>query len=160
MRDEKLLHELLTAENEICVLESLKQRGLLSDESRWDYLGSMPNNQSIVHNQQSTAAAALVEKFTNGVDAILLRHCKARGIDPRSAEAPQSMTRAIHEVFGDLAEKDLRDIRRVAEENLILYATGSKHRPCLSLYDNGEGQLADDFPGTFCSLIYGSSDGS
>jgi hypothetical protein len=160
MRDEKLLHELLTAENEISVLESLRQRGFLSDESRWEYLGNMPNNQSIVHNQQSTPAAALVEKFTNGVDAILLRHCKARGIDPRSAQAPQSMTRAIYEFFGDLAEKDLHEIRRVAKEELILYATGSKHRPCLSLYDNGEGQFADDFPSTFCSLIYGSSDGS
>lgn len=59
MRDEQLLHELLNAENETSVLESLKKRGLLSDPIRWEYLGNMPNNQSIVHNQQSTAAAAM-----------------------------------------------------------------------------------------------------
>ena len=160
MKDDILLDELLNAEDEISVLESLKRRGLMTDETRWKYLGNMPNNQSVVHNQQSTAAAALVEKFTNGVDAILLRHCKAKGIDPRGPLAPANMTKAIHEFFGELAERDLQEIRRVAEENLILYATGSKQRPCISLYDNGEGQLAEDFPSTFCSLIYGSSDGS
>ena len=30
----------------------------------------------------------------------------------------------------------------------------------LSIYDAGEGQLAEDFPTTFCSLIYGSDEGS
>src|SRR5205823_12826576 len=43
---------------------------------------------------------------------------------------------------------------------IVLYATGSKARPSLSLYDSGEGQFADDFPKTFCSLIYGSDDGA
>jgi hypothetical protein len=47
-----------------------------------------------------------------------------------------------------------------AEENLVLYATGSKKKPCLSLYDAGEGQLAKDFPTTFCSLIFGDKKGS
>ena len=42
----------------------------------------------------------------------------------------------------------------------ILYATGTKARPSLSFYDAGEGQLPADFPRTFCSLIYGSDEGS
>lgn len=160
MRDEKLLQELLNAENEVAVLAALNQRGLLKDTTRWRYLGNMPNNQSIVHNQQSSPGAALVEKFTNGVDAILLRYCRARGIDPRGAKAPESMTHAVAEWFGDLSEKDSQEIRATAENNLVLYATGSKARPSLSIYDAGEGQLAQDFPKTFCSLIYGSDDGS
>ena len=53
----------------------------------------MPNNQSVVHAQQTTAAAALVEKFTNGLDAILMRHCKAAGIDPRGSQAPAEHAR-------------------------------------------------------------------
>jgi hypothetical protein len=121
----------------------------------------MPNNQSVVHAQQSSAAAALVEKFTNGLDAILLRRCKADGIDPRnSAAAPRNMSKAVRRWFGELSEKSRDEIRQLAEENLVLYATGSKGRPCLSFYDAGEGQLPQNFPSTFCSLIYGSDEGS
>lgn len=130
MQDKVLFQELLDAENEESVLKALNKRGLLQGPKRWRALGNMPNNQSIVHAQQSTSTAALVEKFTNGLDAILLRHCKAGGI------------------------------RALAENNLILYATGSKARPCLSLYDAGEGQLPENFPTTFCSLIYMSEEGS
>src|SRR5579872_684545 len=160
MRDEKLLQELLEAENEATVLAVLDKRGLLKDMNRWRYLGNMPNNQSIVHNQQSSPGAALVEKYTNGVDAILLRYCKANGIDPRGSEAPDSMSSAIAKWLGDLSDKGSPEIRRIAENNLVLYATGSKLRPSISFYDAGEGQLADDFPKTFCSLIYGTDDGS
>ena len=160
MRDEALLSDLLEAENEAAVVAALNSKGLLQATNRWRYLGNMPNNQSVVLNQQSTPAAALVEKFTNGLDAILLRHCKAKGIDPRSAAAPSTMGKATELFFGDIAERGDQEIRKIAEENMVLYATGSKARPSLSLYDAGEGQLAENFPTTFCSLIFGSSDGS
>lgn len=169
MRDKDLLLDLLEAETEEEVLGALNSRGLMSDMNRWPYLGGMPNNQSIVHAQQSTPAAALVEKFTNSTDALLLRYCKAAGIDPRSPEAPQSMAEAVETFLGEQAEifaKAIKDsrarevLRDYAEENLVLYATGSKARPSLSLYDNGEGQFAEDFPDTFCSLIHGTSGGS
>src|SRR5258705_5672122 len=95
MNDKKLLLELLAAESEQEVLGVFNKRGLLDDASRWRDLGGMPNNQSVVHAQQSSPAAALVEKDTNGVDALLLRHCKAAGIDPRGHNAPQSMAKAV-----------------------------------------------------------------
>lgn len=155
MQDRTLLTELLQAESEEAVVAALTSRALLDAPNRWRYLGNMPNNQSVVHGQQSTAAAALVEKFTNGLDAILLKHCKAKGIDPSSSSAPTSMAKALEHYFGEI-----NDARAVAEQNLVLYATGSKQRPCLSLFDDGEGQLAENFPSTFCSLIYGSQDGS
>jgi hypothetical protein len=94
MRDEALLSDLLKAEDEETVVAALTSRGLLQASNRWRYLGNMPNNQSVVHNQQSTRGAALVEKFTNGLDAILLRRCKAQGIDPRGAAAPATMAKA------------------------------------------------------------------
>lgn len=155
MQDKKLLLDLLEAESEENVMSTLTSRGILTSPERWKYLGNMPNNQSVVHGQQSTAGAALVEKFTNGLDAILLKHCKANGVVPSSGAAPQTMAKALEQYFGEIDEP-----RNIAERNLVLYATGSKARPCLSLYDAGEGQLAQDFPSTFCSLIYGSQDGS
>jgi hypothetical protein len=160
MRDDALLKELLAAEDEAAVVKALETRGLLTSTNRWRYLGNMPNNQSVVHGQQSSPAAALVEKFTNALDAILLRQCKAAGIDPRGSSAPQSMAKAVEQFFGEITSKEGGEVRQFAEQNMVLYATGSKARPSLSLYDAGEGQLAGDFPGTFCSLIYGSADGS
>ena len=64
MRDKQLLDQLLAAETEEVALEILSKTGLLNDEKRWRFLGDMPNNQSIVHNQQTNQAAALVEKVT------------------------------------------------------------------------------------------------
>jgi len=162
MQDKDLLLALLECEYEDDAIAVLLQRKLFADASanRWVPLGRMPNNQSVVHAQQSSPAAALVEKFTNGLDAILLRHCKAGGFNPRSLAAPQSMSKAVQQWFGDLSEKSTAEIRMLAEENLVLYATGSKPRPCLSFYDAGEGQLPENFPKTFCSLIYGTDEGS
>jgi hypothetical protein len=160
MDDKELLEELLKADSEEAALRTLERRGLFKDLSRWRYIGNLPNNQSIVLAQQSSSAAALVEKVTNGLDAILLRHCKAGGFDPRGKAAPQSMGKAVQQYFGDLSAKTPQEIRALAEQNLILYATGSRSRPCLSLYDAGEGQLPKEFPNTFCSLIYGSNEGS
>jgi hypothetical protein len=162
MIDKQLLLELLEAEYEDEAIAVLLKRGLFEEANskRWVALGNMPNNQSIVHNQQSTPAAALVEKFTNGLDAILLRRCKAQGIDPRGLGAPVNMSKAVQKWFSDLDGKSPQEIRTLAEENLVLYATGSKSRPCLSFYDAGEGQLPENFPSTFCSLIYGTDEGS
>jgi hypothetical protein len=157
MQSKQLLKKLLEAESEDDVVSVLNSEGLLADPSRWRYLGNMPNNQSIVQAQQSSPIAALVEKYTNGLDAILLKHCKAEGIDPRSASAPQSMSEAVMRYYEEIKDDD---VRAVAEENLVMYATGSKLRPCLSLYDAGEGQLPENFPNTFCSLISGTADGS
>ena len=169
MRDTELLQALLASETETDAINVLEARGLLEDKSRWRYLGNMPNNQSIVLNQQSSAAAALVEKFTNAQDALLLRYCKAAKIDPRGAGAPVTMSDAVDKFLGAKAEAfsnpenetKARAVRNLyAEDHLVLYATGTKARPSLSLYDAGEGQLAKDFSTTFCSLIYGDANGS
>ena len=160
MQDKAFLAELLNAESENEVLSILDSRSLFKDESRWKPLGGRRNNESIVTNQSSNAIGALVEKFTNGLDAILLRHCKSELGNPRSPEAPQSMSAAVARYFGDLSEADQQSVRKIAEENLVLYATGSKSNVCLSIYDDGEGQTASEFPTTFCSIISGTDDGA
>ena len=117
MQHKKLLLELLECEFEDDAIVVLHKHGLFEEKNgkRWIPLGKMPNNQSVVHAQQSSAAAALVEKFTNGLDAILLRRCKADGIDPRSAAAPGNMSKAVQRWFGDLGEKSTSEIRQVAK---------------------------------------------
>jgi len=162
MRQKELLLALLQCECEADAIAVLNKQGLFEPKNsrQWVALGNMANNQSVVHAQQSTAAAALVEKFTNGLDAILLRRCRAAGLDPRGDKAPQNMGKAVERWFGDLSEKAQPQIRALAEDNLILYATGTKSRPCISFYDAGEGQLAENFPNTFCSLVYASDEGS
>ncbi|MBZ9732236.1 hypothetical protein LB534_00100 [Mesorhizobium sp. CA18] len=160
MQNRDLLLDILAAESEADLIKVLSIDGVLEDSNRWRPLGAFPNNQSIVHAQQSSPAAALVEKFTNSLDAILLKHCKTKKIDPRSAEAPQSMKIAVADYFGDLSQKSRDEIRSIAEDNLVLYATGGRSRPCLSIYDAGEGQLAQNFPETFCSLIFSNQEGS
>jgi hypothetical protein len=165
MRDDVLLQELLEADNEAAVIKALESRDLLKDKARWRHVGDIPNNQSVVQAQQSFPVAALVEKFTNAVDAVLLRRCKTAGMDPRGAEARATlgtMSDAVEHFFGDIATKPKDDVtvRKLAEENLVLYATGTKERPCIALYDAGEGQFAQDFPTTFCSLIKSNAMGS
>ena len=64
MQDKQLLLELLAAETEQDALTVLAKRNLMDNASRWVSLGRMPNNQSVVHAQQSNPSAALVEKFT------------------------------------------------------------------------------------------------
>ena len=105
-------------------------------------------------------AAALVEKFTNGLDAILLRRCKAAGIDPRSIAAPQTMSKAVQNWFGDLSEKIDRGNPRYR---------GGKSRPLRDRIEVASLPIvlrcrrrsaAENFPSTFCSLIYGSDEGS
>jgi len=124
MQERELLLALLECEDEVELVGTLANRGLFEPKNakRWIALGNMANNQSVVHAQQSTAAAALVEKFTNGLDAILLRRCKAAGLNPRGVAAPQNMRKAVERWFGDLSEKTQSEIRAVAEDNLVLYA--------------------------------------
>ena len=148
MQDKELMLALLECEYEDDAIAILHKLGLFDDANakRWVPLGKMPNNQSVVHAQQSSPAAALVEKFTNGLDAILLRRCKAEGADPRSVAAPPSMSKAVQKWFGDLGDKPAAEIRIIAEENLVLYATGSKQRPSLSFYDSGRRTTVRKFP--------------
>src|SRR5262249_46701360 len=135
MKDEALLRDLLEADDEASALRALERRGLLINGKHWRYVGYKHNNESVILAQQSSAAAALIEKYTNGLDAVLLRKCKARGIDPRGKDAPKTMAEAVDEFFGDLDGKSIEQIRDLADQSLVLYATGSKARPSLSIYD-------------------------
>ena len=67
--------------------------------ANWCPLGNNESNFGVIENQQSSPIAALVEKLTNSIDAILMRRCFEAGIDPQSQNAPRTMEDAIKSFF-------------------------------------------------------------
>lgn len=146
---------LLQSETEEEVVEVLKKYGYWEDRSAWKPYGDMPNNRSIVGNQQSSSVAALVEKLVNSIDAILMAECYRRGIDPKSSKAPKSMREAAEVYFG-IKDGRIQTVettnRREFAERIQLVATGTKESPAYIIVDDGEGQSPDKFEDTFLSL--------
>lgn len=157
MDEVSLFDRLLRAEHESKVDEILKRAGYgLDNENVWKPLGGMPNNRSVVTNQQTEATAAFVEKVVNGIDALLMAECLKRGIDPKDPAAPSSMTQAVAQFYsvrdGLLANLGPKEQTELAKR-LHVVVVGEKASPCYLIIDKGEGQTPDDFPNTFLSLI-------
>jgi hypothetical protein len=156
---EKLFWQLFNAHDEDALHEIVATYPLLTSESNWfPYGGSTIDDRSnfgTFENQQPAAIPALVEKITNSMDSILMKHCRLEGIDPKSPDAPRSMQEAVDRYFnirnGDFSEVGDKKRREIAE-NIQIVATGDRQTPNLMIYDHGEGQLPDDFPNTFLSL--------
>lgn len=144
----------LTNENDVALLlKSIES----SHDVTWFPLGETENNFGIIENQQSSPIAALIEKITNSIDANLMRRCLEEGIDPRSSEAPRTMSDAT-DAFYSLESKNwhLQGPRKTQSESIQILAHGSRTSPCLMIYDDGEGQHPDDFETTFLSLLRGN----
>ena len=122
----------------------------------WYPLGSNDNNFGVIENQQSTPIAALIEKITNSIDAVLMKKCLEAGIDPKSSQAPKSMERARTNFFPDHRDWDLARPRNQQAESIQIVADGPKRNTSLIIYDAGEGQHPEDFENTFLSLLYGN----
>jgi hypothetical protein len=146
---------LLKAETEEEVTEILTKHGYWNDRSVWKPYGDMPNNRSIVGNQQSSSVAALVEKLVNSIDAILMAECYRKGVDPKSPKAPKTM-RAAAELFFGIQEGRIQNLeqleRRKLAEKIQLVAVGTKENPAYIIVDDGEGQTPEQFENTFLSL--------
>ena len=122
----------------------------------WHPLGRNENNFGVIENQQSTPIAALIEKITNSIDAVLMKKCFEAGIDPKSEQAPKSMEEARAKFFEDHKDWDLPTARRKQSESIQIVADGPKFNTSLIVYDDGEGQQPEDFEDTFLSLLYGN----
>lgn len=134
----------------------LQQYRLAKNPAHWRPYGQNESNFGVVENQQSSPIPALIEKITNGIDAILMRACIERGIDPRSEEAPRSIEGALDRFFPDHKNWDLRQQRRQFAERLQILADGPPLQTSLIIYDDGEGQAPEDFESTFLSLLRGN----
>ena len=164
-RNRELALRLLRADSEAEVVRILRQQGLWHDAKCWRLYGDRAGNFSVIGNQQSRPEAALVEKIVNSVDARLMKECLARGIDPTSADAPQSVREAVasfidgvepgSETAGEVRfwprQRQLEQARQIT-----LAVTGSRPRQAggasITVVDLGEGQYAEKMPETFLSI--------
>lgn len=118
----------------------------------------------VIENQQSSPVAALIEKITNSIDAILMRKCFEAGINPRSTEAPKGMEEAIAKFFDSHCDNwhknwNLPSLRQKQAEEIQIIADGPRMETSLVIYDNGEGQHPENFENTFLSLLRGNKSG-
>lgn len=163
MAYEELFTDLLKAEREEDVTDALTVFGLekFSDSNWVPYGGPMcENNFGIIGAQQADALGALVEKVINSIDAVLMRECFARNLDPRSSLVPRSMIEAAEQFLaipeGNLAKLSTEQRTALAGQNISIIVTGQKPtdgNPCVIVVDTGEGQNPEDFKDTLLSLL-------
>lgn len=155
MDNRTLLLSLVKAESEEEVQSIISRHPLLSKDEYWKPYGGFYGNFSQIHNQAGNAIPALVEKPINSIDALLMKECQLKGIDPESDEAPKSIREAVEKFFGIKGGNftEISDTkRREIAENIQIIAEGSRKNPNIIIYDNGEGQHPKDFEKTFVSL--------
>ncbi len=153
---------LLQSDTEDEVVGLLSEAGYWSDRDAWRYFGDLENNWSTIGNQQSSPHAALVEKLVNAVDATLMGHCYAAGIEPTASLAPRSMRAAVAQFFDNTTLENNPHAgvirtwpaskRTQVAQFITLVATGSKSNPCFTIADAREGQTPDEMPDTLLSL--------
>ncbi|SFD76930.1 hypothetical protein [Salipiger profundus] len=152
----RLFNRLINSSTESEVQAILDSEGLTSDDSKWRPYGDNESFYGVVENQQAHPVPALVEKVTNGIDAILEKKVLEDGLDIRSSDAPHSVREALDRYFPDHRNWDLGEVRRRQAGDLQIVASGPVRDTSLLVYDNGVGQAPDDFPGTFLSLLRGN----
>ena len=157
---QKLLLNLLHANSEAEVTALVEKDGEMNRAENWRTLDNRENNYNTVRNQSSNGAKAATELMTNMVDAVLMKRCHEERIDPKGAGAPPDMYKAVDWfVFplngGKISQADKPQLKKFADENLIIGITGGRtagQLPCYTFCDNGEGQHPEDFATTFLSF--------
>ena len=153
---EQLFKELYFSKTEDEIDEVIKAYPETFKQENWYPLEGNENNFGIIENQQSNPIAALIEKITNSIDAVLMRKCLEAGIDPKSEEAPKSMEEAKAHFFEDHKNWDMSRFRKQQSESIQIIADGPRGKTSLIIYDNGEGQHPKDLENTFLSLLRGN----
>jgi hypothetical protein len=154
-----LFWKLYSASREEDVTEIIESHPEIFKSDNWEPYGGGgvgESNFSVVENQQAAPVPALVEKVTNSIDAILMKECQKRGVDPSSPEAPNSIQEAVERYFPEHSDWDLRNTRAEQAKDIQIIADGLKYTPSLIIYDDGEGQHPEDFEKTFLSLLRGN----
>ena len=151
-----LFKKLYFAQTESDVDKVIQNHPDYFQEKNWYPLGRNENNFGVIENQQATPIAALIEKITNSIDAVLMKKCLEAGIDPKSERAPKSMEEARATFFEDHKHWDLPTARRKQSESIQIIADGPKGNTSLIVYDDGEGQHPENFERTFLSLLSGN----
>ena len=156
MDNKELAIALAKCDSEKDIISILKNEHKWDDSACWRAFGDNDNNWSTIGNQQSEADAALVEKIVNSIDALLMKECLKRRIEPTSENAPKNIEEALETFFGITGGK-LQNLTgtertRLAQDNIILAATGNKGTPNYVIVDRGEGQTPKRMPDTILSI--------
>ena len=154
-----LFFSLYNAKTEEEVEVIISKSESIFNPKNWVPIGGNESNYGIIENQQSNPIAALVEKVTNSIDAILTKKCLETGVQPDAPQSPKSMEEAIKQFFPDYKNWDLPSPRRKQSEEIQVIADGPTRNTSVIIYDNGEGQHPDDFDNTFLSLVRGNKCG-
>ncbi len=153
MNIRQLFFDLYNASVEKEVDDVLNNYGIIQNPSNWRPYGGNESNFGVIENQQASPIPALIEKITNGIDAILMRRSYEQSIDPRSDQAPRSIDEALQQFFPDHKNWDLRRERLKQAERLQILADGPRGETSLIIYDDGEGQAPEDFENSFLSVV-------
>lgn len=155
MKNQSLCLALVQCETEDEVIRTLKKENLWDNDFHWRYFGDNENNFGTIGNQQSLPECALVEKIINSVDAILMKDCQLRGIEPESPDAPRSIQEALQDFYkihhGNLISITPQERTELAK-NICFVATGAPRNPNYTIIDKGEGQTPFSMPNTILSL--------
>ncbi len=158
----QLFENIFNAKDEIELQAIIDEKEDVFVNSNWKPLGNNRSNYGVVKNQQSSPVAALIEKVTNSIDALLTKKCYEYGLEPSSKVAPDSMDEAIDKFYPN-SNWDLPKFKRKQSEEIQIIADGngprtqrSKQPTSVIVYDNGEGQHPDNFEDSFLSLLRGN----
>lgn len=109
--------------------------------TKWDPLGGMENNYTVVHSQNSRPIPALMELIMNSYDAIALKNYKSK--------QPKVEPDNIQEAYEEIVDK--------SKENIELQADGTKKKDRkvinYKISDTGIGQSHDEFERKFLGAI-------
>lgn len=153
---ENLFDQLFHCETENDIQDVILNNPNIFRNTNWKPIGGNESNFSIIENQQSNPIAALVEKVTNSMDAILMKKCLEAGVDPKSPNAPKSMEEAIFTFYPEYKNWDLSKFRNEQAKDIQIIANGPTRESSVIIYDNGEGQDPTKFGSTFLSLVSGN----
>lgn len=150
-----LVEQLLKSDNSHDAKSLLVRAGYWEDETLWMPYGGTESNIGIISSQQADPVAALVEKIVNGIDAVLMLHCRLKGVDPQSVYAAANMQEAVKEYLGwDIPTPKVENNRELhaRSHHMSLVFSGNTGSPTIDMIDRGEGQNPEDFHRTFVSL--------
>ena len=152
----ELFNKLYSAQTETDVDKIINAHPDIFKPENWYPLGEDENFFAVIENQQATPIAALIEKITNSIDAVLMKKCLQAGIDPKSNQAPKSMEEARTNFFPNHGKWDMPSFRNQQAESIQILADGPRGKTSLIIYDDGEGQHPEEFENTFLSLLRGN----
>lgn len=164
-----LFLKLYKSQDETELQNILNSNTIFQDQNNWFPLGGSDNNFATIENQQSSSIGALIEKFTNSIDAILMKKCYEKDIDPKSPQAPKTMQEAVEKFYANKNDWLNSSFVKNESANIQVIADGTRRKEgqrsrnnkipydtSLIIYDNGEGQNPEDFESTFLSIGKGN----